>query len=78
MQSAWASLATLQGLPLERLNHPPDPLQPVRDSKALGTMTADELAALAVTCPHLAAKAANPLQEGLATILQTTDKDKDK
>lgn len=36
-------------------------------------MTADELAALAVTCPVLAAKAANPLQVELATILQTTD-----
>ncbi|QDF19552.1 hypothetical protein PP353_gp42 [Arthrobacter phage Kumotta] len=32
-------------------------------------MTADELAALAVTCPHLAAKARNPLQVELATIL---------
>ncbi|UXM92528.1 hypothetical protein [Paenarthrobacter sp. JL.01a] len=40
-------------------------------------MTAAELAALAVTCPHLAAKAANPLQVELATILQTTKEEQD-
>jgi len=35
-------------------------------------MTPAELAALAVTCPRLAAKIIDPLQVELATILQAT------
>jgi hypothetical protein len=41
-------------------------------------MTPDELDALAVTCPHLAAKARNPLQVELATILTTEEKEPSK
>lgn len=41
-------------------------------------MTEEELAALAVTCPHLAAKARNPLQVELATILTNAEKEEPK
>jgi len=41
-------------------------------------MTPAELAALAVTCPHLAAKIIDPLQVELATILATTEPTKEK
>ena len=41
-------------------------------------MTEEELAALAVSCPILAAKARNPLQVELATILTTEEKEPNK